>query len=762
MLNNIVTPKMKTMKISDYLSVVRNEYKIVQLIPSKSNKNNNSDHVALLVNKMFKETKKFIRIENKKLIVEELPKVSYYIHFTKEKVEFFFIIPQVHFNKFKIKFTEIWKRVEIKEVNSVPINLDGSKVQLKYKSNDALSLNVDKRDNSLLEANLTVLEIMQDEDSIGILYNFIPTSEKENNYFKSYQYKKGINEYKNGFYTIKEKNIKKLGITVVKILDDIINDLLNSFLSTSKKDSNMFNPLKYKISNSTERKAKNDICKSQTIILANSSDKEREKQLLTASINSYKTLNDDNELISKPVKDKIDIYSTKIKNVAVNNTTVEECSNFISVPGKTLIEEYTNIKHKSTYETDVPKCLSKGKISIGIVKKKQPAYFSSHKEIQRAERVLIGPKGAGKTYKAMKLATDAINDNRGVINIDIIEDCKLSRSLEKNTPKDRLIKIDCSNINTIQAFSYNEIPINNNMSNFNKVSNAIKRAQQLQSLLDCINVETQLSPRMIKYFYAACAVVYSNKPNASLNNVIECLSEPSTRKEYIENTNEELRELLSNRIKKLNELDSVKGNKVTNADNKVDGILDRIAMLELSLESEVALNKTSENNIDFVRAIQDNKVILIELPEDTFTNNTIKNVMATFFLSKVWNAKKQLSKEQKTCTELYFDEFYKCPNASIIFEEIFQEGRKYNLISTVTLHTVYELSNKCRKVLKTSGASYLLLYGTDIQDFRYLKEYYNNCGYEEEDMINLKEHNALCLIRNEEKNYSAFIAYLPA
>ena len=136
--------------------------------------------------------------------------------------------------------------------------------------------------------------------------------------------------------------------------------------------------------------------------------------------------------------------------------------------------------------------------------------------------------------------------------------------------------------------------------------------------------------------------------------------------------------------------------------------------------------------------------------------------MATFFLSKVWNAKKQLSKEQKTCTELYFDEFYKCPNASIIFEEVFQEGRKYNLISTVTLHTVYELSNKCRKALKTGGASYLLLYGTDIQDFRYLKEYYNSCGYEEEDMINLKEHNALCLIRNEEKNYSAFIAYLPA
>lgn len=80
----------------------------------------------------------------------------------------------------------------------------------------------------------------------------------------------------------------------------------------------------------------------------------------------------------------------------------------------------------------------------------------------------------------------------------------------------------------------------------------------------------------------------------------------------------------------------------------MDGILDRVSLLELSLETEIALSKNSDQNVDFVEAIQANKVILIELPEDVFTNQTLKNVMATFFLSKVWSAKKQLSKEQKT------------------------------------------------------------------------------------------------------------------
>lgn len=383
---------------------------------------------------------------------------------------------------------------------------------------------------------------------------------------------------------------------------------------------------------------------------------------------------------------------------------------------------------------------------IGPVKVKettQTAYFSTHEQIQRAERVLVGPKGSGKTYKAMKLAINALELGRGVVNIDIIEDCKLSQDIAKSTPEDRLIRINCADIEQIQGFVYNEIPINKDMTPFQIVSNSIKRGQQLQLLFDSINTEaSQFTPRMIKYLYAASAVVYSTKHNASLN--------------------DDFKQILLNRVKKLKELDKVEKGKVTNYDSKIDGILDRVSLLELSLETEVALSKNSDKNINFVEAIQDNKVILIELPEDVFTNQTLKNVMATFFLSKVWLAKKQLSKEQKTSTELFFDEFYKCPNAAKIFEEIFVEGRKYNLISTVTLHSVYELSTRCRNYLRSGGASYLLLYGCDIQNFKYLNEYFSNNGYEEDDLINLKEHQALCLIKNEEKNYSSFVAKLPA
>ena len=136
--------------------------------------------------------------------------------------------------------------------------------------------------------------------------------------------------------------------------------------------------------------------------------------------------------------------------------------------------------------------------------------------------------------------------------------------------------------------------------------------------------------------------------------------------------------------------------------------------------------------------------------------------MTTFYTSKIWCAKKQLSKNQKTLTEMFFDEFYKCPNTTIVFEEMFEEARKYNLINTVTLHSFLQLNNKCRNLLKAGGASYMLLYGCDIYNYDYLKKDFNNNGYTEEDLLNLNEHEALCLIRNEDKNYSSFICKIPA
>lgn len=762
----MIKKKTESIKLSKYIEIQKAEYTHIQVIPSKSCRNTNTDKILVLANTMYKKLDRLIRIENKKLIITSKLKLSYYIHITKRCTEFYFIVPTVFYSQVKTKLSETWKNVEIKKVNALPINInDCTKYQLSYKLNDVLSLNVDKRSNSLLNANLSVLEILQDDEAVGIFYNFIPMSQKEQNYFKISS-QEALNNFRKGINLKKSKNIVDLGVISLKFLVDFINGLLNAFLSAPKNSHNIINPVEKTTSSSTQRKAKSDIIKTQAIICAKSDEKEREKQLCTTTFNTFTSLNGDNELEMEEVKKNIDIYKDDIK-VKSNYTSTLEAGKFVNVAGKDIIEQHKNIKHNKVLELRAPKCLEHGEIRIGTVKCKgsnEMSYFSSHYEIKKAERVLIGPKGSGKSYKSEQLAKDAIKAGRGVVIIDIIEDCKMSRNIY-NAVADpsKIIRINCADISSIQAFSYNEITMNDTMEPMQVVSNAIKRGQQLQNLLNCINEDvSKLTPRMIKYFYAACAIVYCVKYNASLGDIRDCLSSPEEREKYINSIPDKYKELLENRIKNIRELDKKEKNKISNYDIKIDGILDRLALLEISLESEIALSKTNETNINLCDAIQQNKIILIEIPEDVFTSKMIKDVMTTFYTSKIWCAKKQLSKNQKTLTEMFFDEFYKCPNTTIVFEEMFEEARKYNLINTVTLHSFLQLNNKCRNLLKAGGASYMLLYGCDIYNYDYLKKDFNNNGYTEEDLLNLNEHEALCLIRNEDKNYSSFICKIPA
>ncbi|MGL5752779.1 MAG: hypothetical protein ACRCXT_19730 [Paraclostridium sp.] len=760
--------KVKTLKLSDYISIRKEEYVTFQLIPTKSNKNNSTDDIATLVNTMFIKANELIRKENNKLIIQTNMKASYYIHISKLCIQFYFIIPKIHKMKFKTKFKEAWKHIEIKEVDDIPIDIDKcTKYQLQYVKNDILSLDVDKRNNDLLNANMAIIDILEENDSVGVFYNFIPTGERENLFFKK-KYKDNIQRYKDGHNLKKTKNIVDVGVELLKFIIGYTEDFLSS-ISTQKTRREIFIAARKDISNSTKRKNNNDICKTQVIVLTQSIDSKREKDLAISTCNSFKTITDDNEFRYKVINKTIDIKRSVIPNVAINKTTTEECQNFIALPGRELIEQYNIIEHNKIIDNPVPQCLQNGNMLIGTVNYKEQvynAYFSMHEEFKNLERVLIGSKGSGKSYKMMKLAQDAISIGNGVVLIDIIGDCKLSKSIAEKTPKDKLLRIQCNNFEDIQAYVYNEIQIDSSMKPYQIVSNAIQRTQQLQVLIDAINEDSsKLSTRMIKFLFAAGAVVYSAKHNASLSDLLECLEFHEVRHNFIEILNPDLVPLLQKRINKLLELDDIdKNGKVKGTkDSKIEGILDRVALLEMSSHTEVALNKTCENNINFVDAIRDNKVILIEIPEKQFPSQMLRNIMATFYLSKVWLSKIILdSEDYQPTTELLFDEFYKCPNCQLLFEIIFAEARKYRLISSVAIHSLSQLSSKCRITLKGGGASYMLLAGADLQAFKELRTQFEHFGYDEQTFQDLETYSALCLIKNEDTNYCAFVAKLPA
>jgi hypothetical protein len=734
---------LKSIPIAKYFEIQSQEYVYLKLIPSKSIRNNRTYSILDLVNKMYLNINKLIKIEDNKLIIRTQLKASYYIHITKEKINFYFIVPKLFYSKFRVKFKEIWKSVEIKEVNSIPI-ITGSQYQLIYKNKDFLSTSTDMRNNDLLSANLSAVELLQDGEEAGILYNFLPTSEKQCNYFKS-TCQKFIREYKNTNVKYTSNAISNLIIKILSYSIDFINSTLNFLFDVKQVDKQInFN----KLSNNTNKKATSDICKTQIILSSKAKTTNREKSIIDTISNSYSVIEDDNKFICKKIK----------HNIRNLNTSIYECSNFIALPGADIIQQFPQINHNRVYNKDFPKCLATGDILIGNSIKNMPVYYSTDKEISRLGRVLIGGMGCGKTHYMQNLAKSIIAKGDGLVVLDIIRDCNLAESIKQVTPKDRLIEIDCSNHTQLQGFCYNEL-ICNSSDKYRKLAKCMEKGTQLHILLNTINSDTKLTPRMLRYFYAACTVVFYKNINASFKEIIEVLLYPDTRKNILERLTENEKKLLSDEIKDLCDLNKVnKNGTIENYDSKIDGIIDRISMLKTNLYTKLAYNTQGNNNIDFVKALDQNKVIIIKAREEDFTNRNIRDLIATFYLSKVWLAKQI---KANTRTEIFIDEINLFPTAQIILQDILTECRKYSFIPTISLHFLDQCSKKCKNAILSSGCNFLLLAGADVKCFIELKELFNKEGYTETDLLELKRYHALCLIRNEDNVYSAFVVKLP-
>lgn len=760
----MIKKKTESIKLSKYIEIQKAEYTHIQVIPSKSCRNTNTDKILVLANTMYKKLDRLIRIENKKLIITSKLKLSYYIHITKRCTEFYFIVPTVFYSQVKTKLSETWKNVEIKKVNALPINInDCTKYQLSYKLNDVLSLNVDKRSNSLLNANLSVLEILQDDEAVGIFYNFIPMSQKEQNYFKISS-QEALNNFRKGINLKKSKNIVDLGVISLKFLVDFINGLLNAFLSAPKNSHNIINPVEKTTSSSTQRKAKSDIIKTQAIICAKSDEKEREKQLCTTTFNTFTSLNGDNELEMEEVKKNIDIYKDDIK-VKYNYTSTLESGKFVNVAGKDIIEQHKNIKHNKLLELRAPKCLEDGEVRLGEVKHKddkQMIYYSTDEQMKRLGRVLLGPMGAGKDYYMTNMAKDIIKVGRGLIVLDYIDKCQLADNIKAITPIDRVIEINCANPKQLQSFAYDEYKYNDSDKEVDKIDICMQKAQQYNMLLDTINdVNSTLTPRMLRYLNAASTIVFRVNQYSSFKDIIDVLKNPTKRDNIISLLPASAKELLQDEIDDLEELSKrdKKGN-IENADSKIDGILDRISKLKSSsIYTKLSYISESTNNIDFIKAINEGKVILIKIPAKRFSK-TMRSLLATFFLQKVWIAKEQGA--TKTQTELFINEIHQSYHCQLLMEDILVECRKFNLTPTLSLHYLDQCTKNLQKSILASGASFLLIQGTDIKVYNELKRYFDKDGYTETDLAELERYHALCLIKNEYTGYSSFVCKLPA
>lgn len=755
------------MKLSDYYLIKRQEYVTFKLIPTKSSRNNTTIGIAHLINSMYRSTNKLIYKENKKLIIETRLKASYYIHISKENISFYFIIPKIFQNQFKSKFSDTWKNVDIKIVDAIPVDINScSKYQLYYKFDDALSLETDRRNNDLLSANLSTLEILQENEFIGVLYNFIPVSEKESNYFKK-KSSETIQRYKNGENLKKSKNLLDYSKITLKFLMDLINALLNCLLNVGQNNQLILYPFEKETSPSTQRKLQKEILKNQTLILAHSEEKSRENQLCQSIYNSFSKINGDNELIYTKIKKDIDINRYIINNVKINSTSTEECSNFISLPGAELIDQYKNITHKETKENPVPKELTKGIISLGINKCKetyQEAFLSNDINLQSLPLAILGASRSGKSTFSINLSKNIIDNNEGLIALDFIKDCELANNIKAITPKDRLIDIDLSNPKMIQSLCYNEFKITSDMTAYEISSISRKQTNNLLKIVNIINGDDkELSPKMRKYLGATARIAFCF-PNSCMKDVLNILQFHEIRHKYINELGEELQKKLRDSILSLNELDEVnkKGEVTGTKEIKIEGILDRIDLMRENIIIDEMLSKTPENNIDFVKAMEEHKVILIRMRDKDFDDDISIDILTSFFLQKIWAALKIRGTMHNLPgrVTVLIDEIFQTPCAQKILAKNFVQSAKFGLKYVLTLHYLQQLSQDAQRAMRNANASYMLIAGIDENAFSSFRSDFEKEGYDVEDLLNLERYYSLNLVATS-KGKKAFITHLP-
>lgn len=764
----------KVMFLKDYFQIIKPKYIILKLTPDFSVRNYSSAKIAKAIQYTYKSIVQRIHKEEKKFFVETPLKSSFFIDIKANDINFYFIAPERYLSLIKEKIIEVWPKITIEENSYIqPFSEMALKYQLNYKREDALSLSLDKKLNEPLNSILNVLDILKENDRIGVFYNFIPVAQRG----WKIEYERTIDKIKNNEMIEKEKfNLKyilKEGmILLINFIQDIW-DIAGDFIGVEKSNkptlaevalTSLIVQDKKKLSEATVSKGTSLVLSTQMLVLSDSKSNIRKENNAIAVLESYKTIAEDNELQYKKVHLKnFNPTDFKIK-IDENKMSVNEIQNLLELPGRDLLTQHKTINKIDTLESQVPEELKTGVISVGQNTYKghiTKAYISNDIEYRNLTLCIIGPTRAGKTTLISNIARDSIKAKESTIIFDFCGNCELSEDVSRYI--NNVLNIDCSDFATLQGLGYNEIaPIAHNV--FETYRCAKTKTMQLITLINTISEDEDLRARMERYLEAASLVGFIS--NSSIKDVFDILQDHEIRSRYINNIHEEQRCNLEEYVRALRELDEapkknvndVIGTKIAN----VQGILNRISKLKQNTYMELMLKKDCKNNINLVEEMEKSQLICIKMPEVMFATEQEKDIYCTYWLTKIWGAlqvRKWKYKDVKHIKKvnIIFDELYQVPKCQNFLRSKLSQMAKFAAKPIISCHYLDQIS-LIKNELKAANSSYMLLQGCDKNNFKELKE--ELAPYSLDDLLNLKRYSALCLLKYS-KGWSKFIVKMP-
>lgn len=768
--------KINSIKMTAYFALTKPKYIFIRITPDKSIRNYDSSNIAKAITYTYRALMRRIHKEQKKFFFETNFKISYIIDIKHNEAKFYFMIPKAFTTILIEKIAEIWPKAKIEEVETIePFSNEALTYQLSYKKEDSLSLKVDRKSNEPLNSILNVIDVMKDDDRVTIIYNFMPRTQF--GWFK--EYSNTMEKLKSMKPVDKEKlSLGFIAKSAAGLLVSLLDNILEIFVDFTggKKE----NPISFaeslataleinkeELSAASKRKKDLRIIDTQIAVVSHSKDETRKDNNAISVCLAYRVLDEDNELNYKRVKETPKLEDYKFNKIETNTVSIEECQNFIQIPGRTLLRQF-NIPHIQTNEATIPKELQKGYVDLGEVKCKNSkieAYLEDDYDIGSLPLVLVGGQGSGKSTFIANYCHNANARKEGILIIDYIKNCELSDAICSVIPNEDRIVLDLSKEDDIQGLGFNEIKITNNMADYDKLKFANLQAQQTMALVDAINPNAPLSSQMRTYLSAASNVVYA-AGYTSIRDVVNCLDNHNKRHMYIDKLSDSIKIHLEDEINNLcsmDEIDKKTGEIEGTKPSKLEFIMDRINLLKEDFKLKYMFNKSTENNIDLVQLMEAGKVVIIKMPQNEFPTKMIKNVLITYWLSKKWLSDQIRGSmhKQPLRSHTIVDEVFQAPTSFGILEYILPQSRKFG--SKMLFSTQYTGQiNPILDTLKASGGSFMFLKGTSEEDFNKFKADFEEFEYEDlRDMNNDGKYRYSLNLIYYSKGYASFISKLP-
>ena len=808
--------KQISIKMSDYFKINKPEYTYLKLIPDTSIKNNKASDIAEIINGIYVNINERFKRQNKGFVYNLPAKVTFIIDINKDNANFYLLIPTLHLKEFSQKLTEVFGKITIEEVEKIKgIREDCTKYSLSYAKDDSLSLCIDKRDNDLLSANLSIIDVLQDDDRVVILYNFIPQSKKALSLWKQYHINK-MKEYQDGKSLNKQLTAGEVFINIGNLLFNTIDILTNSIrwaFGMKESDEDLMKRLipVQELTNVTKKKENAKILKTQIVICSESNDSTRERENAKTLINTFSIVGKeaDNKLVAKKIKDKNikktigikkryttniinDVKNDKVKYIDLKKFSFEGeiCkasydevgANFIALPGKTLIEEHKleSVQHN---ETTIPEELQGGKVRYGtnIYRGKSTIVTTSTDEDASCmPEVIMAKMGGGKTSAFENKGVDAVNNGDALIVFDFIKNCEMSDNIIRNIDKDKVIVINLADYMCQEGFGYNEINMIRDMNSpMSRYECAILQNAQITQFIDNLGDE-EFSASMGRFLDAACSAVLIHE-DKSIKDVVRCLEDFRIRKEYIDMLKEfkdtlpeEYQELIEEDLNALEELNEYRDIKVggkksgevelcgTNT-NKIAGIISRISMLKKNPALKFMYIRSPKNNINLAELMQQGKAIFFKMPQNRFSSPREKNIMVSYLFSKVMIAseiRSEVYKNEKLRTvHVICDEVQQARGSFTNIGEMCYQMRKFRVKLMLSTHNFQKIA-PIKDILIDAGASIIMLKGSSVKDFEVLKDEFEKFGFTKEDLVSLShtdKYKALCLIATKKGRHGCIV-----